>query len=118
MQSTSQHMSVNEFYPRWLIAAEKDEDCIIIDVRSPAEYAQAHVPSARLVPLDNLPGAAHVIAKDKPVYLICQGGMRSAQAMAYLANEHGHSNLINIDGGTMAWANAGYPIKQGEHNEG
>jgi rhodanese-related sulfurtransferase len=46
--------------------------------------------------------------------MICQGGMRSAQAIAYLANEYGHSNLINIDGGTMAWANAGHPIKQGE----
>ncbi len=110
MQSTSQHISVDEFYPRWLIAGEKDEDCIIIDVRSPAEYAQAHVPSAHLMPLDNLPGAAHVIARDKPVYLICQGGVRSLQAIDYLAREHGHSNLVNINGGTMAWMKAGYPV--------
>ncbi|OIO70256.1 MAG: rhodanese-like domain-containing protein [Zetaproteobacteria bacterium CG12_big_fil_rev_8_21_14_0_65_55_1124] len=109
-------MSVNEFYPRWLVATEKGEDCIIVDVRSPGEYSKGHVPSARLLPLDSLPGAAHVIARDKPVYLICQGGMRSLQAMDYLAREHGLANLVNITGGTMAWINAGYPVKQGGHD--
>ncbi|HCS12776.1 MAG: rhodanese-like domain-containing protein [Zetaproteobacteria bacterium CG06_land_8_20_14_3_00_59_53] len=112
MQQNNAHITVDVLYPRWLTAGEKGEECIIIDVRSPSEYSQGHVPSARLVPLDGLPGAANVIARDKPVYLICQGGMRSMQAMDYLSRVHGHGNLVNIVGGTMAWIKAGYPVEQ------
>jgi len=38
---------------------------------------------------------------------------RSAQAADYLACQCGRSNLINIEGGTMAWTKAGYPVDQG-----
>jgi len=110
MESAIRNINVNEFYPRWLVAQEKGEECIVIDVRTPAEYANGHLPSARLVPLNSLPGAAHVIAKDQPVYLICQGGVRSLQALDYLKREHGYANLVNISGGTMAWIKAGYPV--------
>ncbi len=118
MSQANTQITVDEFYPRWLTASEKGEACVLIDVRTPEEYARGHVPSAKLVPLNMLPERAAEVERDRTVYLICQGGMRSAQAMGYLANEYGHCNLVNIDGGTMAWANAGYPIRQGEHHEG
>ena len=110
-------ITADEFHTRWLAAKEKGKACVLIDVRTPEEYALGHVPSAKPLPLNTLPERAEEIERDRTVYLICQGGMRSAQAIAYLANEYGHSNLINIDGGTMAWANAGHPIKQGEDDE-
>jgi len=117
MSRDNTQITVDEFYTRWLAASEKGEACVLIDVRTPEEYAMGRVPSAKLLPLNTLPERAAEIERDRTVYLICQGGMRSAQAIGYLANEHGHSNLINIDGGTMAWAHAGYPIRQGEHDE-
>jgi len=118
MNQGNTQITVEDFYPHWLSASEKGKASMLIDVRTPEEYARGHVPSAKLLPLNTLPERAAEVERDRTVYLICQGGMRSAQAMAYLANEYGHSNLINIDGGTMAWANAGYPITQGEEDEG
>ena len=110
MNCSMANISVDEFYPRWLVAGEKGEPCMLIDVRSPEEYARGHVPSAHLVPLNNLPAVARDIEREQPVYLICQGGLRSLQAMDYLGREHGHTNLVNISGGTMAWIKAGYPV--------
>ena len=112
MDTSIRHISVDEFYPRWLVAGEKGEACKVIDVRSSEEYACGQIPSARLVPLNTLPGAAHDIERDEPVYLICQGGVRSLQALDYLKREHGLDNLVNINGGTMAWIKAGYPTEQ------
>jgi len=110
MTTSINNISVDELYPRWLVAAEKGEKCTVIDVRTPEEYAQGHIPSARLVPLNTLPGAADAIAQNETVYLICQGGLRSLQALDYLKREHGMENLVNISGGTMAWIKAGYPV--------
>ena len=115
MSRANTQITVDEFYLRWLAANEKDDACVLIDVRTPEEYARGHVPSAKLIPLNTLAEQAAEIERDRTVYLICQGGIRSAQAIGYLANEHGHSNLVNIDGGTMAWANADYPIEKGGH---
>lgn len=112
MQTTWEHLSVDQFYPRWLLAGEHGEACTVIDVRSPEEYARGHVPAAQLLPLPVLPQAAQRIERERPVYLICQGGVRSRQAMEYLRREHGLTNLINIDGGTMAWIHSGYPIER------
>jgi len=116
MSSNNTHISVDEFRQKMLSAAEQGEECVLIDVRTPEEYAQGHIASAKLLPLNTLPERAAEIERDRTVYLICQGGIRSAQAMDFLAREHGHTNLINISCGTMAWINAGHPVEQGEHN--
>lgn len=114
IQKTEEQLNVNQFYPRWLLASEKGEACTIIDVRSPEEYAAGHVPSARLLPLDTLAVRAHEVPKDCKVYLICRSGARSAQAAQFLAQQHGYDRLVNIEGGTMAWIKAGYPVERQE----
>jgi len=106
-------ISINELYPRWLTAREKGYACTVIDVRSNEEYADGHVPGAQLLPLDTLPGRADEVNKEQQIFLICRSGMRSAQAMDYLSRQCGHSNLVNVSGGTMAWLKAGYPIEKG-----
>jgi len=88
-------------------------ECCVIDVRTPAEYASGHVPGARLICLDTLEARAHEIPKDRDVYLICRSGARSAQALRYLSQAHGHERLVNVAGGTMAWMAAGYPVETG-----
>ncbi|HKI61148.1 MAG TPA: rhodanese-like domain-containing protein [Mariprofundaceae bacterium] len=110
-------IDVNSLYPRWLTAAEKEEACTIIDVRTPEEYIAGHVPSARLLPLSTIMARGHEVPKEGKVYVICQAGGRSAQAAGYLAQQFGHDNLINVAGGTMAWTSAGYPVEKGGHHE-
>jgi len=105
-------MNVNELYPRWLVAKEKGEAVQLIDVRSPDEYRAGHVPGAKLVPLNTLMAQVSAFPKQGDVFLICRSGARSAQAADYLARQCGRSNLINIEGGTMAWIQAGYPVEK------
>lgn len=104
-------IQAKDFYPIWEEAA-KGRGCHIVDVRTPAEFAAGHVPGARLMALETVPVRMQEFPKDKPVYLICRSGARSAQAAQFLAANGGFTNLINIEGGTMAWAQAGYPVEQ------
>ncbi len=82
---------------------------VVVDVREPDEYAQGHVPGARLAPLHTVPSLVGELPLDQPVYLVCAVGGRSAQAAAFLA-QHG-VDAVNVDGGTRDWQEAGYPVE-------
>jgi rhodanese-related sulfurtransferase len=83
----------------------------LVDVRQPQEYAEARVPGAVLVPMDQLVGRMHELDKDEPVYLICRVGSRSAAVAEFLSG-HGY-DAINVAGGTAAWIRSGRPYDQG-----
>lgn len=87
----------------------------ILDVRTPMEFSQVHIPGAELVPLQELDPAklsASGWAKDVPVYLVCRSGGRATEAGKRLEQE-GFSKCYVVDGGTMAWAGAGLPVNRG-----
>lgn len=71
-------------------------DVIIIDVRSPLEYASGHVDGAVNIPLDNFVNAyPNVIGgKASQVVIYCASGARSGQAVQYLISQ-GYSNVVN-----------------------
>lgn len=81
----------------------------VIDVRQPAEFAAAHVPGARNLPLDALDPAAFA-AHAGPLLVICQGGGRSRDACGRLAAA-GVADVVDIAGGTAAWRAAGLPVE-------
>lgn len=84
---------------------------VLIDVREPHEYVEAHVGGARLVPLQNVPEIIGELPKDQPVFVICLSGGRSHHAASFL---RGHGiDAINVLGGTAAWVNAGLPFERG-----
>lgn len=86
----------------------------VVDVREPEEYAEGHVPGARLAPLSTVPGLlaqpGSELPAGRPVYLVCAVGGRSAQAARYLC-QHG-IDAVNVDGGTQEWVAAGYPVER------
>ncbi|AKK11883.1 rhodanese-like domain-containing protein [Corynebacterium uterequi] len=84
-------------------------DAVLIDVREPDEYAEAHAAGAINIPLSTLPERADEVPADGDVYLICKAGGRSAKAGEYLEQSAGRANLINVDGGTDGWLAAGLP---------
>ena len=94
-----------------------DPSSVVIDVRTPVEYAEVHVPQARLEPLDKLnPKAladAGTAGKDKPVYLLCRSGQRATKAAEKFAAE-GFSEPVVVEGGTLAWISAGLPVNRSE----
>jgi len=107
-------MHVNELYPRWLVARENGRKFHLIDVRTPAEHDRIQVPDSRLLPLAALSERINEVPRDDEVYLICHSGARSAQAAGFLARQFGYDNLINVEGGVVAWMQAGYPVIRNE----
>lgn len=88
---------------------EADPTTPVVDVRNPDEYAAGHVPGAVLMPLHTVPVRVQDLPRDRPVYLVCHSGGRSAQATAWLTQQ-GY-DVVNVLGGTGAWAAAGYPVE-------
>ncbi len=60
---------------------------VLLDVRTPNEYAQGSIPGATNVPLQGIPSAIDSLPKDKPVLLYCHSGARSGMAQRYLVQE-------------------------------
>jgi rhodanese-related sulfurtransferase len=89
----------------------------LIDVRTPAEFQEVHIAFARNVPLDRLDAAAVIQARNgaasEPLYVICRSGSRGQQGCAKF-QKAGFSNVINIEGGTLACIEAGLPVVRGK----
>ncbi len=88
------------------------EDAQFVDVRQPDEWAATGVPAgARLISLAQLEQRAPAeLARDKPVYVICNSGNRSRVAAEALIRL-GYSHVYNVDGGIQAWLQAGLPVE-------
>jgi rhodanese-related sulfurtransferase len=89
----------------------------LLDVRTPAEHAEIHVPGTCLVPLDQL-DPAHLaevggFAKEQPVFLLCRSGGRAKLAAEKL-EKGGYGQCHVVEGGTIAWAEAGLPVNHGK----
>lgn len=85
----------------------KDENAEfqLIDVREPHEYTLCNI-GGELIPLAGVTQEAEKIRKDIPVVIMCRSGKRSATAVLALEQQHGFTNLINLEGGILAWADA------------
>jgi len=74
---------------------------MLLDVRTPSEYASGHIPGSKNLPLDSIDKAARLVEnKNVPLYVYCQSGARSRQAGSAL--ESMGYNVKNI-GGIAAW---------------
>ncbi len=87
----------------------------LIDVRTPAEFQEIHVSIAKNLPLDQLSAANLAARRDpnQPLYVICRSGARGSQACVKLLKA-GIENVVNVEGGTMAWDKAGLPVVRGK----
>ena len=95
---------------------QQGEKLHLLDVRTPAEYAEIHVPDVHLVSLYKLDpiklASLNGFAKDQPLYIFCRTGGRAKQAAEKL-EKGGYKQCSVVEGGTMAWAEAGLPVTRG-----
>lgn len=71
---------------------------VLLDVRTPQEYKEGHIPGSKNVPLQALEGVGRVVSqKDTPVFVYCYSGSRSRQAAGAL-DRMGYTNVKNIGG--------------------
>ena len=87
------------------------DDILLVDIRTPAEVAQAAIPGAVHLPMHLLPLRKNELPNDKEVILYCRSGARSYHACAYLAQQ-GLDNVINLRGGIIAWSRGGFRIER------
>ncbi|PRX47859.1 rhodanese-related sulfurtransferase [Prauserella shujinwangii] len=82
---------------------------VLLDVREPDEWAAGHAPEALHIPLGDLPARIDELSElpdDRPVYVVCRTGGRSARAAAWL-NQAGVVEAINVAGGMKSWHTEG-----------
>lgn len=79
------------------------DGAVLLDVRTPDEYRQGHIPGSKNVPLQSISKVAGMIDnKSTPIFVQCLSGARSRQAAAIL-KQMGYTNVKNI-GGISAYA--------------
>lgn len=86
---------------------------VVIDVREPEEYDQEHIPGVPLIPLSSLQGD-DIPPLDNPnklpIVVHCRSGKRSFDACRLWLGEDPDLDIANLEGGIVAWKNAGYPV--------
>jgi glyoxylase-like metal-dependent hydrolase (beta-lactamase superfamily II)/rhodanese-related sulfurtransferase len=97
---------VREATPEELSA--RPPEAAVLDVREPEEFASGHVPGAVNLPQADLATRLDEVPRDRPVFVICQGGFRSLRAAQYLRQRgFSSSHVASVKGGTEAWRAAG-----------
>ena len=95
-------------------------ETLLIDIREPEEYRRSHIPGAVLSPrgllefeihplVERTAAVADVAAEDRDIVLYCGTGGRSALAAETLT-KMGYNNVKSMDGGIVAWTQAGLPV--------
>ncbi len=87
------------------------QGALLLDVRQPEEYVAIHAPNAKLIPLGEVGSRLKEIEayKNKPIAVMCRSGRRSATAVALL-QEAGFTRVSNVQGGILAWEQAGLEV--------
>lgn len=92
---------------------EGDPDFVILDVRTPGEYAAGHIAGAVLIDYrsptfeEELGG----LSRDATYLVYCRSGNRSADAVEVMARR-GFTRIYELAGGIQAWERAGLPVEE------
>ncbi len=94
---------------------------LLLDVRTKAEFESGHLQGARHIIVDEFVRGEYEkkmgkVAKDAPIIVYCRTGRRSGIAQGALVKD-GFTNIKNIEGGILAWAEAGLPVVKGPEKQ-
>ena len=103
---------IDEVDPKTANDEIEREDALLIDVREPHEWDEAHIGGAKLVPQGTVAERIGELAPDRSQRLLvhCRVGNRSARVADALVNELGYGNVASVAGGIEAWREAGLPV--------
>ncbi len=104
--ATNLFIGPQEITPPELKAMMDDGDFVLLDVRTPLEYEQGHIPGAVLVPSYEVEKIEALgIPKDKKIVVYCAVDPRSTKSVGELS-EMGYTNLLRLKGGVYEWRRA------------
>ncbi len=92
------------------LLANAPDDLVVLDVRTPEEFAEGHIDGAILVDFYDPDFADQLAALDPsvPYVVYCRSGNRSGETMTLL-DDLGFESAVDVDGGIVAWSAAGLP---------
>jgi rhodanese-related sulfurtransferase len=104
--SSAVDLSVSEFSNK-----VTESGVITLDVRTPDEFNEGHIEGAQLIDFQsgNFENEIASLDKNKTYAVYCRSGNRSGQAVKVMSNA-GFTDLYNLNGGVIDWANAGLPL--------
>lgn len=99
-------MNVNDFAKK-----ASDTSIVLLDVRTPGEFAAGHIAGATNIDFESGTFEAHIqrLDKRKSYAVYCRSGNRSGQATALMAKD-GFKTIFNLDGGLINWQIAGNAV--------
>lgn len=89
----------------WEKSQKEDQDSVILDVRTPEEYEEKHIPNSKLINVQDSQKFVDEIQKldkSKSYYLYCRSGGRSAMA-GNIMEQMGFDDVSNLEGGITEW---------------
>ncbi len=104
-----ENSDVKHAYTHWKAGDKSPVPFLFLDVRTPDEYVDGHIKGAVLIPVQELEKRLSEVPKDKRIYVYCHSGKRSVRASNILVGA-GFTNIENVEGGIVAWKEAGYPV--------
>lgn len=108
---SSAHATTQNLDPQAFAARAAEPGVVILDVRTPEEFASGHLPGAINIDVEAADFTSQLATLDKtaPYAVYCHSGNRSAVAMNEMAGE-GFTDMADLAGGIAAWAQAGGTI--------
>lgn len=101
------HISVSSF--KEVVNAEKNNPSVdFINVCTPAEYREKHIRGVRSVPLYEIEKHIQEFSDKRTIYVHCRSGRRGVAAIEKLSSLGVKAELVNVEGGIMAWEEAGF----------
>jgi rhodanese-related sulfurtransferase len=91
--------------------AWSDRSLVLLDVRTPAEYTEGHLPGAINIPHTELASRVAELsdARDRDIVVYCRSGTRAEQALGVL-KDAGFSRLFHLDGDYQRWSAEKRPV--------
>lgn len=113
-QNKDKSAAIEVINPIVFKAKVDNETVQLIDVRRPEEFTAGHIKNSKNINVlgtDFVKNAETTLDKDKPVYLYCRSGKRSARASKAL-KEAGFTEIYDLEGGFLAWSKENLEIKK------
>jgi rhodanese-related sulfurtransferase len=106
------HITVSAFQE--VVRAESGNTSVdFINVCTPVEWNEKHIAGVRNVPLDTLASRKAEFDGKSTIYVHCRSGARSQRAIGILKDMGITAELVNVEGGLLAWEGAGLPTGTG-----
>jgi len=98
------------------LAFSASGEYLILDARTPAEYATGYIPGAMLLPYGDVdeafPDIQLFLFPEQPVITYCSGlACDDALMLSMFLRDQGYTNVFLFAGGMEAWKRAGYPLE-------